>query len=76
VLIAVIYNNSRIDVVDVARLDDLIRRNSVISFKRESGWVRTGFDAVRESQKPFAGSEKRGFFPQAPAPTVMTSGGC
>ena len=46
-MIHVIYKDKRYDFVKDSRLDELIRSDSILMFKRQSGWVRIGIDPIR-----------------------------
>lgn len=46
-MIRVMYNDGRFDVVKHIMLDQLLEMNKVASFKRMSGWAVIGRDPVR-----------------------------
>lgn len=46
-MIRVMYNDGRFDVVKQGMLDQLLQMNRVASFKRTSGWTVIGRDSVR-----------------------------
>lgn len=46
-MIRVMYNDGRFDVVKQTMLDQLLQMDRVASFKRTSGWAVIGRDSVR-----------------------------
>jgi hypothetical protein len=59
-LIRVMYNDGRFDMVKPNVLKNLIDQQAVSSFKRDSGWAVIGRDAIRSSgRSPYTGSERR-----------------
>ena len=61
-LIRVVYNNKKHDLVKEWVLDSYIESHSIDRFKRRSGWVRLGIDPVRSKagQDGYRGNERRG----------------
>lgn len=60
-LIRVMFDDGRFDMVKPQTLDALLATRSVTSFKRAQGWAVVGFDAIRSpgsSQRP-EGRERR-----------------
>ncbi len=59
--ILVQYVNNTYDFVPNSELDDLIASESIIAFKRSSGWVDIHKDPIRRngSAKRFLGKERR-----------------
>ncbi len=49
-LIRVQYADTSYGLVERTKLDPLIATNSIVSFKRSSGWVRIGIDPVRTAR--------------------------
>ena len=49
-LIRVIYDDGKFDMVKPQMLDKLLEANKVNSFKRHSGWVVIGRDVLRNSR--------------------------
>ena len=49
-LIRVEYRDYCYGYVTAEVLDDLIESNSIIKFKRKSGWVTIGFEPIRKAQ--------------------------
>ena len=60
--IMVHYGNSTFGFVENRALDDLIDCQTIIAFRRESGWVQIGVDPIRKKNVslPFEGRERRG----------------
>ena len=59
-LIRVMYDNGRFDMVKPHLLDTLLATNRVTSFKRADSWAVVGRDAIRKSSsKDYAGPERR-----------------
>jgi len=60
--IMVHYGNSTFGFVENRALDDLIDSQTIIAFRRESGWVQIGLDPIRKKSVPlpFEGRERRG----------------
>jgi len=59
-MIRVMYNDGRFDMVKPDRLDDLIEKEVVTSFKRSTGWVVVGRDPIRNSGRAdYGGAERR-----------------
>ena len=50
-LIRVIRNDSRYDMVKEHQLDNLIERGEVVKFQRSSGWVTIGIDPIRKARQ-------------------------
>jgi hypothetical protein len=46
--IAVITSNAALSVVNAEELEGLLRKNAVLAFRRSGGWVRVGFDDIRD----------------------------
>jgi hypothetical protein len=55
-LIRVIYDEGRFDMVKPQLLDHLLMENSLQSFKRSDGWVFVGKDPIRN------GSQNRNYY--------------
>ena len=49
-LIRVMYDDGKFDMVKPQRLDTLLETKRVISFKRDEGWAVVGRDALRSSR--------------------------
>lgn len=60
-MLRVMYNDNRYDMVKSTRLDDLIVSNAVAKFERSSGWVTIGVDPIRAPRKniQYTGPERR-----------------
>ncbi len=59
-LIRVMYNDGRFDMIKPNMLDDLLTERAVTSFKRTSGWAVVGRDPIRSSARPkYRGTERR-----------------
>jgi hypothetical protein len=59
-LIRVLYDDGRFDMVNQDVLDDLINQQVVTSFKREAGWAVVGRDQLRSSNRDaYQGMERR-----------------
>ena len=60
-LINVVYNNNRHDVVPASLVQKLIVKNLVKKFLRSSGWVSIGVDPIRSMIPPlsYSGPERR-----------------
>lgn len=59
-LIRVMYSDGRFDMVKPNILNNLLGKQAVSSFKRDSGWVVVGRDTVRCSgQSTYRGIERR-----------------
>ncbi len=50
-LIRVIRNDSRYDMVKEQQLENLIERGEVVKFQRSSGWVTIGIDPIRKARQ-------------------------
>lgn len=46
--IPVISSSASLNVVNSEELDDLLRKNALLAFHRSDGWVRVGFDDIRD----------------------------
>lgn len=46
--IPIIISNSSLKVVNSEELDELLRKNAVLAFHRSDGWVKVGFDDIRD----------------------------
>jgi len=49
-LIRVMYNDGKFDMVKPQRLETLLETNRVTSFKRNEGWAVVGRDTLRSSR--------------------------
>jgi len=59
-MIRVMYSDGRFDMVKPDMLDNLLDRQVVTSFKRNSGWAVVGRDAIRSSSRGnYRGMERR-----------------
>ena len=59
-LIRVMYDDGKFDMVKPQMLDTLLETNRVTSFKRNEGWAVVGRDALRKSRlQGHKGVEKR-----------------
>ena len=59
-LIRVMYDDGRFDMVKPDMLDALIHQQAVTSFKRNSGWAVVGRDPIRtKSRGKYGGEERR-----------------
>jgi len=60
-MILVHYKDKSFDFVPNHDLDNLIATQSIIAFRRSSGWVEIGKDPLREKRAPkkFEGPERR-----------------
>ena len=59
-MIRVMYSDGRFDMVKPNMLDNLLERQTVTSFKRDSGWAVVGRDIIRSSgQGNYRGTERR-----------------
>ncbi|MGK2906276.1 MAG: GSU3473 family protein [Desulfuromonadales bacterium] len=59
-LIRVMYDDGRFDMVNQDVLDDLLNQQVVTSFKREAGWAVVGRDPLRSSNRDaYQGMERR-----------------
>lgn len=59
-MIRVMYSDGRFDMVKPSTLDDLLNRQVVTSFKRNSGWAVVGRDPIRDSgRSDYRGTERR-----------------
>ena len=47
-IIPVIVSNGSLSVVNTKELDELLQKNALLAFHRSDGWVRVGFDEMRE----------------------------
>jgi hypothetical protein len=67
-LIRVMYDDGRFDMVKPQHLDSLLQNNSVTSFKRNEGWVVVGRDAIRDSRpaQEYNGPDRRTLREQQP----------
>jgi len=50
-IVHVLYSDNNYDFVSDQKLDDLIRSNKIVKFKRKSGWVTIGVDPVRLTKR-------------------------
>ena len=59
-LIRIMYDDGRFDMVNQDVLDDLLNQRVVNSFKRDAGWALVGRDQLRSSNRDaFQGMERR-----------------
>jgi hypothetical protein len=59
-LIRVIYQNGKYDMVNNDLLDNYIKNEHVIQFKRKDGWATIGVDSIRDpSRHRYIGPERR-----------------
>lgn len=59
-MIRVMYNDGRFDVVKHTMLDQLLEKNRVASFKRMNGWAVVGRDSLRGTGgTSYQGPERR-----------------
>lgn len=58
-LIRVIYQNDKHDMVKPHHLDELISSNKIKKFLRSQGWVTIGVDPVRGMGGTYNGPERR-----------------
>ena len=59
-MIRVMYSDGRFDMVKPGMLDNLLDRQVVTSFKRNSGWAVVGRDTIRSSGRGnYRGKERR-----------------
>ncbi len=59
-LIRVMYNDGRFDMVKPNLLNSLLDQQIVTSFKRTNGWAVVGRDAIRSSSRAnYRGTERR-----------------
>ena len=45
---AVITSNASLSVINAEELDGLLQKNALLAFRRTVGWVRVGFDDIRD----------------------------
>jgi hypothetical protein len=50
-IIRVTYNDNRYDYVTDKALDTLIKSNTIVKFKRITGWVTIGVDTLRKANR-------------------------
>ena len=62
-MIRVMYDDGRFDMVKPQVLESLLQSNTVTSFKRAEGWVVVGRDAIRNSHpaQEYNGPDRRIF---------------
>jgi hypothetical protein len=59
-LIRVMYNDGRFDMVKPSLLDSLLDQQVITSFKRANGWAVVGRDVIRSSSRSnYRGTERR-----------------
>jgi hypothetical protein len=59
-MIRVMYSDGRFDMVKPGMLDNLLNRQVVTSFKRNTGWAVVGRDTIRSSSRGnYRGMERR-----------------
>lgn len=59
-MIRVMYSDGRFDMVKPNMLDNLLDRQAVTSFKRNTGWAVVGRDQIRKSSRSnYNGAERR-----------------
>ena len=59
-MIRVMYSDGRFDMVKPGMLDNLLNRQVVTSFKRNTGWAVVGRDVIRSSSRGnYRGLERR-----------------
>lgn len=46
-IIPVIVSNGSPGIVNTEELDELLKKNALLAFRRNDGWVRVGFDDIR-----------------------------
>ena len=61
-LIRVMYEDGRFDMIKPQLLETLLQNNTVTSFKRSEGWVVVGRDAIRSVAvaQEYSGPDRRG----------------
>jgi hypothetical protein len=61
-LIQVTYTDDRFDYVKDFMLDTLIASGAIARFRRSTGWVEVGSEAIRKRtpERPYTGVERRG----------------
>ena len=58
-MIRVMYSDGRFDMVQPGMLDNLLNRQVVTSFKRNTGWAVVGRDTIRSSSRGnYRGTER------------------
>jgi hypothetical protein len=58
-LIKVIYQNDKYDMVKPVMLDTLLFANKIKQFLRSEGWVTVGVDKIRGTSGYYEGPERR-----------------
>ncbi|MCK4507413.1 MAG: hypothetical protein KAU27_02660 [Desulfuromonadales bacterium] len=59
-MIRVMYSDGKFDMVKPTMLDNLLDRQAVTSFKRNTGWAVVGRDQIRSSGRGnYRGTERR-----------------
>ena len=59
-MIRIMYSDGRFDMVKPSMLDNLLDKQTVTSFKRETGWAVVGRDQIRSSSRSnYRGKERR-----------------
>ncbi|OGU00407.1 MAG: hypothetical protein A2X80_11455 [Geobacteraceae bacterium GWB2_52_12] len=42
-----IVSDGTADIINTEELDELLKKNALLAFRRKDGWVRVGFDDTR-----------------------------
>jgi hypothetical protein len=58
-LIRVLYQNGKYDMVKDAFLGKYIESGKLLKFKRKDGWATVGIDPIRGAGGPYVGPERR-----------------
>ncbi|GFE60645.1 GSU3473 family protein [Geobacter sp. AOG2] len=49
-IVPAIFSNASPSYVDSDELDELLHKNALLAFRRSDGWVRVGFDEMRDPE--------------------------
>jgi len=58
-LIKIIYQNDKYDMVKPIMLDTLLSANKIRKFLRSEGWITVGVDTIRGTAEYYEGPERR-----------------
>lgn len=58
-ILRVVYASGETGLVKARDLDNLIRDERIVAFCRSDGWVRVGFDPIRQRELRFEGRGRR-----------------
>lgn len=49
-IVPAIFSNASPSYINTEELDELLHKNALLAFRRSNGWVRVGFDDMRDPE--------------------------